>query len=776
MKSYLRFLGRNKLYTAIMVVGLSVALAFVILLGSHVVEEMSYDEGVEAEGLYSCLVDFTEKNRAERMGIFERMPQIETVCFFRHMNAKEDINSFPFGVIHEGEKFITDGIITDPAFLTMFPFEFIEGSAEDALADVDNMIISESLALKRFPDGSALGKQMNIEGRGYEGMTFTVSGVYKDMKKTTFKPADFIFMERKEIPDGAVEMNSSYFLKLTDGADIDEVRNTLEEEFNRNVRYNSQLTLTPFKELRGKSGDWFSRSFNNTYDKEIIDTFMIMCLFITVLSMMNYIALTIAFSRFRLKETATRRLLGTTRLGIVCRCFTETLFLLCISAVSAVLIALALKDPVSRILGVHLQPMADVSEYIIIGIIILIVSALSGTIPSVSLSMERPADIIKGGEKQRDKMYLSKVFIFIEGALSIFSVAVTLAISLQTMEMMRKPRGYETDDLTYVQFQVMERTERFYDGLLSQSHVEKVGSLDEPPMSAAYRTLDFTDETGNTFDCYDIMCNRTGMELLGIEVLEEWTEERLGDLMMYICRSSAEKYGYMIRDHMLVDHKDGTAMPVNGVVSDFSIGDVKTGEAEGIICVKVHADKDYIPAHGWDNLIIKTTGDEDEACSMIRKFYESKGYDSMMFKADTLNDIMREQLKDERQDQALLMIFAIVSLLLTSMAIIALSSYYAQLNTHDTAVRKVFGISRGKVFWKTVWGFTAPVILAGIVAVPVAYMYIGRWLEAYPVRIGNSPLLYISSLAVVLLTVFVSVALQALRLMKTNLAEALKKE
>ena len=80
------------------------------------------------------------------------------------------------------------------------------------------------------------------------------------------------------------------------------------------------------------------------------------------------------------------------------------------------------------------------------------------------------------------------------------------------------------------------------------------------------------------------------------------------------------------------------------------------------------------------------------------------------------------------------------------------------------------------VFWKTVWGFIAPVLVGAAVAMPLAYAYFGRWLEAYPVRIGNSPVIYLSALCIVLLATLATVTLQALRLMRTNPAEALKKE
>ena len=124
----------------------------------------------------------------------------------------------------------------------------------------------------------------------------------------------------------------------------------------------------------------------------------------------------------------------------------------------------------------------------------------------------------------------------------------------------------------------------------------------------------------------------------------------------------------------------------------------------------------------------------------------------------------------------LLIIFTAICLLLTAMAIIALSSYHVQISTHSTSVRKVFGISQREVFCNTVRRFLSPVLASAVIAIPLACIYICHWLEAYPLRISNSPLIYLSALAVVMLVAFASVALQALRLMRTNPAEALKKE
>ena len=776
MKSYLRFLSKNKLYTVVMAVGLSVSLAFVLLLWSYVADELSYDKEMNTSCLYSCHIDYTALKYYQRTEIFGRMPQIEELCFFRYQNSRRNINADSFGIIYEGHKFEVDGIVTDPCFLTMFNLELIEGKSEGALDDPDNIVISESLADKAFPSGDAVGQVITLYGRGYAGRELTVSGVYKDIKKSTFKPADLIFRNDDELPDGAIEVDASYFLNLTKDTDIETFAAALQDEFNRDASFQSNVTLTLFKDIRGREGEWFKRSFSETYDKELIDTYMLMCLFLTILSMMNYIALTFAFARFRLKEIATRRLLGTEKSAVIGRCFMETLFLFCISTALAIVIAFTLNEPVGSILGVTLNPMTNLYEYIFLVIMVLIISVIAGVAPSISLSVERPVDIIKDEARRRDKMYLGKVFIFIEGALSIFAIAFTLAITLQTMKIMDRPKGYETDDMVHVQFRVDEKIDHFYSELLSQNYVEKIGMLEDVPVTLDYSTLDLTDEAGHTVDIYRLCCNQTCLEMLGIEILEEWSDETYSDFFVYMCRSTAEKYGHMINNHVIVDHMDGWSIPVNGVISDINIGNLKDADTDGMIWIQVHKDEQHVPVHAWENMIVKISGDEDEACSMIRSFYTEKGYGETDFKAETMNNVVREQIKEERHVQSLLMIFSIVCLILTSMAIIALSSYHTQVNTRTTAIRKVFGISRMAVFYDMVLSFVIPIFLGAAVAVPVSYLYIGRWLENYHVRIENSWLIYICSIALVLLAVILSVILQALRLMRTNPAEALKKE
>lgn len=121
-------------------------------------------------------------------------------------------------------------------------------------------------------------------------------------------------------------------------------------------------------------------------------------------------------------------------------------------------------------------------------------------------------------------------------------------------------------------------------------------------------------------------------------------------------------------------------------------------------------------------------------------------------------------------------VFSLLNILMTIMAIVALSGYYAQMQTKDVAIRKSFGCSRRKVFYDTVLGFIWPVAAAALPAIPATWYFIRNWLSKYPVQIENSVWIYVSALAIVLLVVTASMAVQAARLMRTNPAEVLKKE
>ena len=120
--------------------------------------------------------------------------------------------------------------------------------------------------------------------------------------------------------------------------------------------------------------------------------------------------------------------------------------------------------------------------------------------------------------------------------------------------------------------------------------------------------------------------------------------------------------------------------------------------------------------------------------------------------------------------------FSFICILMAVLTIIGLSSYYAKTGEKDNAIRNVFGCSRKEMVRKFTLEFMIPVMISAIVAIPIAWTIIDSWLESYVIRCTNSHLIYFGAFAIVLFITAVSITLQAIRLMRTNPAEALKKE
>jgi putative ABC transport system permease protein len=214
--------------------------------------------------------------------------------------------------------------------------------------------------------------------------------------------------------------------------------------------------------------------------------------------------------------------------------------------------------------------------------------------------------------------------------------------------------------------------------------------------------------------------------------------------------------------------------PLCGVISDFKLGTLKE-ESTGRITLANITTEDVILEWGG-YLMAKVNIDEEEAKKRIEEFCIKNGYKDYMFNAYVMRDLVENNIKEEKNMIKLLTGFSFICILMTVLTIVGLSSYHNKTTEKDNAIRNVFGCSKKELIRKIILDFVLPVVISAAVAIPIAYTTIGRWLEGYVIRTDNSPGIYLGALAAVLLITTASVANQALRLMRTNPAEALKKE
>lgn len=786
MKSYLRFLGRNKLYTAIEVLGLSIALAFVILLSSYIVDDLNCDKDIKDKDRI-CLAHIFEVPMIydQFIEIASELPDVEYVSWYTQSRSKTMFNSLMEATGDAGRQHVDVAAISDDFFKVM-TLPLTGGDPDNVFQQANGAVISERLAKQLYPDGDALGGKLRLSDYSILDINLVITGIYKDLDKTIFKDNDVLFSHTfySSLPIYSnTEQASICFLKLRPGtshADVgaaftDEVKNRFRPMFGDAIN-DFMVHVVPFNEIRNQNYETYSFVFNNIRKSNMLSTYIIMCIFIVLIALLDYIVLTLAFSRFRLKEIATRRLLGTERNKVMLRCVMESLFLLVVSSVFAILIAFALRTQIGMILGTELKLFTQTDEYIIIFGIIAVMAVIASSAPSIVISSYKPIDVLKGETRHHDKMTFSKVFIGISGALSIIGVAVCLGITLQTRYMISQPLGYETDNIIYARFNTYNidrdaRINKYIDELKSEGYVQDIGMIEGPPMyvhGTWTRHCRSTDGASNWL--YTIAGNHNAFDILGIERTADFGNH--SEMDIYLCEGSYASNPAFVPDDML-EFLDGKT-PVCGLCSDYRSGSLKDFDVmQRLIGIQIYN------TDSWNaelQPLIKVNIDEDLACRQIRKFYAEKGYDETVVTVTTLNDMLVEPFREERNTQKLMLIFALISILMSSMTVVGLSSYYAKTSEVDTAVKKVFGSSEWEIFRDTLLGFSVPVLVSAVVAIPLSWIYLDRWLENYAYRIGNSPLIYAVALLVVLTVVVISLTLQTIRLVRTNPAEALKKE
>ena len=783
MKSYLRFLSRNKLYTAIEVVGLSLALAFLIVLGSILIEKSQVNDDIKyADEIYSLATtgEYASIGHYGSVGSFlDQIPMVKEWCRFspaRQVKMKKE----------NGDSLLVSPMEVTSNFFSFFGIDLIHGDQEQALkingeerpfvssgggafalagpSDMDtkpleprgHVVLSKHLADAVFPDEHPIGKSISLHAEGDIRGTYTITGIAEELGKCILPDAD-LYISFCEPP----YHRNGWMFKPDSKKNVKAIQDLIRNHKTGNEytdRDFLQTDIIPFEDI--KDGKIRAYNYLNISDPKFSNAFSLICIVILAFALLNYVSLTVAFSRFRLKEAATRSLLGTSSREIVLRGFAEALILVSSSCVMAVLLILAFQNELSSFFGLEIRPLGNAAVVIAIIITALLTAACASGINFMINRRYRPIDVIRGESRYHDKAVMGKIFIGFQSAICIATVIFGIGIMMQTRKMTDYPVGYNMENI--IQINGDEKSYMNYKDELRNLHfVEDIGCTGGDFIQYAH-----VQKLEEDIDWCILVCDQPAFDMLGFKVKEYLDVSVMLDKQTYLTESSYELHNSL--------QKIDWSGRIVGILEDLHLGNIKEVVKSKTI-FDVQIDESYIEWIGR-NLLVKVSGDQYEARDAIRQFYMDKGLYNDQLRIHTLEEWSMMNYEDENRMMRLIAVFAIISMIMTALAIIALSSYYAQTNRHDTAVRKVFGISRGDVFWNTVWGFIAPVLVGAAVAMPLSYAYFDRWLQAYPVRIANSPIIYLSALCIVLLATLATVTLQALRLMRTNPAEALKKE
>lgn len=772
LRSFIRFLGKNKFYTAINVTGFAVSLAVVILISLYVRQELSVDDFHKNKERIFLLCNEEKGSWAYPLteDLRNKFPEIEAATFvqpyfygsstkFRRDDLSEILRSSIY--------------LVDTSFFDVFSFHMAEGNPATALRRKGSLVLTRSFARKLFGEESALGQTIVQEN----GKRWNVSGVVEDFGNSHLPSPDILVTPenfRDEIPDlffGYQGNSGLIYLLTSEGSNLSGRTEAIVEYLKTRTWLFStgmykKILLIPLKEV------FFSPSYSLYYrssSKGWIGILALTALMILLFAAINYTNLTIAQSALRAQEAAIRHLLGERKAVLFLRMILESV-LLCLAALMLAVSLVPLLEPHFNKL---FQTELGFSDHVTlpaaataIGTVLLL-GILAGIAPACAIVRFRAVEVVKGVFRRKTKTTHGKFLIFIQYFITATLIGCACIIIQQTHYLRHKEMGFNPQDLYCIHYPVPDEKATTLRSELSK--IPGIETLSIVHMSLLNRgennTFDFNGKMVSTqwFGIDSLTFRTMGIEILHHNGLQDGTPA------VWLNETAMNELGLSFEDQYLSIFEQQLA--IAGVIRDFHCLDV-TKKITPAIFSHHHLPSKYA------TLIRLKTGKQYDPEATVTAIYET--FKTVFSEEGPIYGISAEeqiqQWSDKQERQAGIIIgFSLLAILLSSLGMLAMASYYIRQREGEIAVRKVFGSTDREVLVRLTGSFLKIVVYAFIPAVPLIWLLMQRWLSNFPYRTGIGWIPFAAALCIPLTIAFLTVFLRCRNAARTNPAQTLKK-
>ena len=796
MKSYLKFLSRNKLYTVIEAVGLAVSLAFVILIGSYVVQQYRMaHENPAWNRIYAPGTDnFAGLSFWDKEEIEMSLPEVETVTRMSLMQSS--------AVEYAGQKWqgiSSWGFEVDPEFFDLYSyFQWREGSPETFKVKTA-IVLSESMA-RRIAGGkdisTLIGETLKINDNSYQ-----IAGVIQDFENSILPPVD-VLANIESVPEASREKNfnsiGSYttLCRVREGTDRAEFEAKLHNLILKNYGPIWGKQVEGWRSWRLDELFWTPGIAGNgcikTGNKQMVRLLTAVVLLLLLSAIFNYVNLSLAQGGKRAKELAMRRLLGSDRRAILWKIIGESVAFTAVCFAVALVLARLMVPTFNNLLTTQDEWLALETDmklqflmtpgYIaayVAGIMVL--GTLCGILPALLAARYEPIDIIKGTMRRQNKMVVNKVFIIAQNALAVFLIAMALVMELQMRHMLERPTHSQVENRYYIDYYATSYDEMklFKDKVEQLPFVTAVGvGRNLPGFIGMSVSIKQDDDTSLQLPV--ILCDSTYFRLLGLEVLEDYHHPMLRSIWVdETAAKAAQVTDTSTFFHNKVGVNGASAEYVGGIVRDFPVESASSSEVSTLNAAVIVSNMEEIYfSHG---LLIGTVGEDKDYDRQIMKAYEefrleTSGVYEAPWRHGFVRDLYRTQLAPARRTMRLLELFTLLAVLISLLGLLAMSTYFAGENTRQIAVRKVFGADVSSETWRNVRSYMILVGIACAIGIPLAVWAARLYLQRFAYRIEGYGWVFAVAVIISLAIAFGTVLWQTLKAAKTNPAIELKKE
>ena len=777
MKSYFRFLERNKAYTAVQFIGLAVSLGFVIIVFAYLVQELGKKYEFPYEDTYAVASEeIFGMSYGTKDALDAAIPEIVLSSKFSLWNES---------VAEIGGKELTiERYSADKEFFGIFPLKFLSGSP-DVLDDYSNVLLSSHFAAEAFPEGNAEGRTLIIDGE-----SFTVAGVFEmDGDRGVLPYTDVVIsIDHPVIYDYYINNPNNNFgafsvaVRLARGTDPEDFTAKATAVYEAAFGESFELFLGPARAIRFDRLYFSDSGGNYVYgNRNMLLLLSLAGAALLISAVFNYVNLNTALSGKRAREMAVREIFGMGSRGLYRTWLKESFLFTSLCFAAGIIIAVSFAPYMERLSGIRIDLSRSLVPAGMLGYlaIIAVVSCISGLIPAVSLSRIPAVAVAKGEFRFRSKMVFSRLLIVIQNIISIVLICLAITMSRQMRHLMDVPVGADTEDLYFfADFTGNNLNQVLYDGFKALPCVEEVG------LASGFPGFVRGGQYGTSADGQDLLYMNVNLDtvafrMFGFDVLREYSA--VSDRSVWFSEAAMRMAGLDDGRHDIsltsLDRRGGYA-DICGVVSDFAVADAQRRSPADFGILVIRKTEDMLR---WGGFVLKTVPDHENAGKMIEDFWKKTLSDAGLPDStgafhDYIDDYLSSCLDSARDKGRLVRMFMVLAVMISMLGMVSMSAFYISERAKDIALRRIYGSTVGEEMWHDMRGFMAVVLVADAVAVPLAWWLCGRYLEQFYYRVDVGAWVLAAVVLISLVLTAVSVVLQTYRAVTANPVDALRKE
>ena len=790
-----RNLVKNKAMSFLNISGLAIGILVCLVIGVWLQRELSFDN-FHPNGDKIFRIANTFKSESESFSqagsgaaygahLTTELPSIKAACrvFGEEFKVKSKDNLF----------IESNAAVVDSNFFSFFGFKLLRGEPDQVLQSADKIVMTEKLAIKYFGSvNNAMGKTVEIDGR----FPMTVAGVAEDVPVNSQIQFDLLapYAHLKKLMMTQYQFNPDsmwvggwpfVYVQLNDPSKwkfVESQVNVVAKKFSEKEWKENKMSyyyfLQPLRDIHLKSKLRYDAGNNGSLAR--VKVFTIVGIIVLLLACINYVNLTTAGAIKRARETSVRKVVGASKFQLVRQFFLETFLICSIAVITGVLLLKLLLLAFSTWIGQPYDfPFTVTNILIIVGFIIFI-SLIAGIYPAAVLSSFLPAVSLKGNFLQSARgNFIRKALVVFQFTITIALVASILIITRQMNYIKKRSLGFEGNAVMEVRFygeaSVRDQYASLRNKLMQSPYILNVSKHSRNVVGGlgnGWTTTENLKGEEISSSLYNIAVDTTFLETYSMKLVagrffsKDFPTDSTKSVL--VNEAAVRTFGWQKPENAIGKRfgKGDNAKFVIGVIKDFNFESLHKPVDALLI--------NY--ALGGNRLSLKIDGRyADEAINHLQKTWKASVPD-VPLEYSFVDESVAEQYGNEQRMQGIFYGFAVLSLLIASLGLFGLSIFVVERKVKEIGIRKVLGASVPGIVTLLSGDFLRLVLLAAIIASPLAWYFMHEWLQDFAYRINISWWIFVAAGITALLIALITISFKAIKAAIANPVKSLRTE